>query len=248
MKPEPSFPCEEFLRLPLSDTGVDGLIQWLVEPDPTAVSPRVAAYLNAHTVNLALRQGSKLGPLFQQIDLLYPDGMSVVKAARRKGFPISERVSGADFFWRFCWAAAARKRRLVFVGGEEKILGEFTKVVSREIPHLKVVYSRNGYLPRESAERHKVIGEIKEKNPDIVLVGMGSPRQEEFALELRDAGIPTVWCVGALFEYFAPNYRAHAPAWMREHGLEWLFRLSQEPRRLAGRYLWGNLEFLWRCR
>ena len=71
-----------FLSLRLTDPGVDGLIDWLIHPDPRAVTPRAAGYLNAHTVNLALRRGSELKGLLDRMDLVYPDGMSVVKAAR----------------------------------------------------------------------------------------------------------------------------------------------------------------------
>lgn len=238
-----------FLEFTLTDTGVNGLIRWLVEPDPAVVEPRAAGYLNAHTVNLGLRRGSRLGPALKALDLLYPDGMSVVRSARSKGFPASERVSAADFFLRFCWAAAARNRSLALVGGSPGLANRCAGHLEEIVPGLRIPFSHHGYLPKDSVERAAVAERLAESNPGIVLLGMGSPAQEEFAAELRDRyRLATVWCVGALFEYYTPGVRRHAPLWMRRHGLEWVFRLSQEPLRLGRRYLLGNVEFLLRTR
>lgn len=237
----------DFMGLPLADPGVDGLIDWLVHPEPSSVAPRAAAYLNAHTVNMALRSDSELAPLLRPMDLLYPDGMSVVRAARRRGFPVSERVSAADFFLRFCWAAAARGRTVALVGGTPEVVAGCSAFLSEQVPALRIVLARDGFLkPREEPALAEELGRLR---PDITLLGMGSPRQERLALTLRDnIGLPTVWCVGALFEYHAPGHRPHAPLWMRRAGMEWAFRLWQEPRRLARRYLLGNAEFLLRTR
>src|SRR5690606_4146993 len=99
----------ELLGLPLHTVTAEELIDWLLCGDTT---PRAAGYLNAHTVNLATRKGSTTYPLFRQLDLVYADGMSVVKAARRRGLAVPERVSAADFYLRFCEVAAERQRTL----------------------------------------------------------------------------------------------------------------------------------------
>lgn len=237
----------DFMGLPIGDPGVDGLIDWLVHPDPGSVAPRAVGYLNAHTVNLALRRGGELGPMLRRMDMLYPDGMSVVRAARRRGLDVSERVSAADFFLRFCWAAAARGRTIALVGGTPEVVAGCSAFLSGQVPALRIVLARDGFLkPREESS---LAEELRRLRPAITLLGMGSPRQERLALFLRDTvGLPTVWCVGALFEYHAPGHRPHAPLWMRRAGMEWAFRLWQEPRRLARRYLLGNAEFLLRTR
>ena len=238
-----------FLSLRLTDPGVDGLIDWLIHPDPREVTPRAAGYLNAHTANMALRRGSEMRRLLDGMDLVYPDGMSVVKEARRIGFPVSERVSAGDFFLRFCWAAAARGRSIALVGGMQRVLEGCAGALKSAIPGLQIVCLHDGYFPAHGGEQQRLFGELERLRPDVTIVGMGSPQQEAFALRLRDEiGLPTVWCVGALFEYHAPGVRKHAPLWMRERGLEWVYRLAQEPRRLAGRYLLGNVEFLLRAR
>lgn len=239
----------DFLTLPLADTGIDGLIRWLVEPDPGSVAPRAAAYLNAHTANLALRRESEFGPLLRRMDMVYPDGMSVVRVARRRGLRISERVSAGDFFPRFCWAAASRGRTIALVGSAEDANAGCARHLEESIPALKILFRHHGFFQQDSPLEPGVLESLESARPDITLVGMGSPRQEALALRLRDElALPTVWCVGALFEYYAPGLRRHAPLWMRESGLEWAFRLSQEPFRLGRRYLLGNAEFLLRTR
>lgn len=238
-----TMPRRDFMGIQLSDPTVDGLIAALTSER----APRLVGYLNAHTTNLALRQRSALLPLLRRFELVYPDGMAVVRAARRRGFGVRERVSAADFFLRFCWAAATRGRTLALVGGTPQVAAGCAEALVAEIPSLKIVHASHGYLAPGSEARRQVIQSLRALRPDITLVGMGSPQQEAFAVELSEAAqLPCIWCVGALFEYHAPGVRAHAPLWMRQAGLEWAFRLAQEPRRLASRYLLGNLEFLLR--
>lgn len=238
----------DFLGLPLDDPGIDGLIDWLLPPSGAAPGPRVAGYLNAHTTNLALRAGSTLGPLLRQFDMVYPDGMSVVRAAQRHGVPSRERVSAADFFPRVCWAAAARGRTMALVGGPSGLADRCAQALRARTPGLQIVLTHHGFIPEGSPQRRELADRLLAVRPDLTLLGMGSPQQEALALELRAAGLPTAWCVGALFEYYTPGFRPHAPLWMRTAGLEWLYRLAQEPRRLAKRYLLGNMEFLIRTR
>ena len=242
-----ALPRGEFLGLPLTPLTVDGLLDVLVPPPGVERPPRASAYLNAHTVNMALRRGSELGRLLPRFDVVHADGMAVVKGARRRGVAVPERLSSADFFWRFCWAAAARRRRVAFLGGEPRVLQACLDHVQQQVPGLQIVWSHHGFF--ESAQEDALVAELARLRPDVVLVGLGTPQQERLALRLRDeARVGAAWCVGALFEYYAPGMRPRAPLWMRRAGLEWAYRLAQEPRRLGGRYVLGNLEFLARSR
>lgn len=236
----------EFLGLPLDPAGQDDLIDWLLAATP---GPRVAAYLNAHTVNLAaaINRRKEAASPWNKCDLVYADGMAVVRAARQRGIPVPERVSGADFFARFCWAAAARGRSIALVGAEEPVVRQCALSLETNIPGLNIVLVSDGYHGPGSREREQVVARLEAARPDVILLGMGSPAQEEFALEMKARGnVRAIWCVGALFEY--GRTRSRAPVWMRQAGLEWLYRLALEPRRLAGRYIAGNLLFLLRTR
>lgn len=241
-------PRAELLGLPLALLTRGELLDWLVPPKgDSGRGPVAAAYLNAHTVNIACRMGR--GAPWRHMDLLYADGMSVVREARRRGHAVPERLSAADYFEAFCWAAAAHGRRVAMVGGAPGLAQRCAAEMQGRVPGLKVVLTHDGYFRPGSAGEKALVAALVDAGAEVVLVGMGSPRQEEFALRLRDeAGVAVAWCVGALFEYYAPGERARAPEWMRRAGLEWAFRLALEPRRLAGRYLLGNAEFLLRAR
>ncbi|MBI1293086.1 WecB/TagA/CpsF family glycosyltransferase [bacterium] len=228
----------------LSDTGIQGLIQWLVTPSAEC---RLACYLNAHTFNLATDKGSATAPLLPMFDVIYPDGMAVVWAARRKGFPVSERVSAADYFIPFCETAAGAGRRIALVGGAPGLAEGCAAELRGRVPDLAVAFTAPGFGGSVAEQADSVARQISETGAEIVLLGMGTPRQEQIAVALKERGVrATIWCVGALFEYYTPGVRSHAPAWMRRNGLEWLYRLILEPRRLARRYLIGNFVFIWR--
>ncbi|MCC6545719.1 WecB/TagA/CpsF family glycosyltransferase [Candidatus Sumerlaeota bacterium] len=235
------------MSLKLTPCGVDELVDWLTLPDPATVPPRAVGYLNAHTVNLSHQDGT-LKQSMNKLDVVYADGMAVVKEARLRGIVVRERVSAADFLVRFLWVAASRGRPIALVGGKNRLAEKCAMNLRELVPKLEVVLVHDGFFMPGSPEEKEVVDQLCAARPAIVLLGMGSPRQEAFALRLRDeARLPTVWCVGALFEYFTPGVRRHAPLWMRERGLEWLFRLMQEPRRMARRYVIGNIRFLFRC-
>lgn len=235
----------DFLGVPLTDTGIDGLIDWLTG-EPTRQF-RSAGYLNAHTFNMISADVASTAPAFRDLDLIYPDGMSVVWAARLRGFPVRERASAGDYFPRFCQKAAERGRRVALVGGPEGLAEACADALRRQVPGLQVVHTQDGFWVRTPQRCGELAARLKDCDADIVLLGMGTPQQEQGAAILRVAGFRgTVWCVGALFEYYTPGVRSHAPAWMRRSGLEWVYRLALEPRRLWSRYLIGNLLFLWR--
>jgi N-acetylglucosaminyldiphosphoundecaprenol N-acetyl-beta-D-mannosaminyltransferase len=231
----------EFMDLRLASCTPDEFVSALLGPAP----PGTVAYLNAHTTNLSRRDPVFRGML-GRMELLYPDGMGVVRAARWLGSPVPARVNAADFWWRFLWGCADRGLRVALVGGTPEVVDACAAEARRLVAGLELVFAHHGHFERGGPEEDRLLSSLGEARPDIVLVGMGSPRQERWALEQgARTGARTVWCVGALFELFG-GLRPRAPLWMRASGLEWAFRLALEPRRLARRYLVGNPEFLLR--
>jgi N-acetylglucosaminyldiphosphoundecaprenol N-acetyl-beta-D-mannosaminyltransferase len=226
-----------------ADEFIDQLLAWAGDRETT----RVVGYLNAHTSNLIHRDPNYRRTM-QEFDLLYADGMAVVRAAARLAPPgIPERVNAGDFLVRFLWAAQARGRRVALVGSQPQTVARCAATLRKQVPGFEFALVQHGHFTLGSAEEDELLEALAAARPHVVLVGMGSPRQEQWAATLRARGVaPVVWCVGALFEYFGTRRRA--PVWMRQAGLEWLFRLVLEPRRLARRYLLGNLEFLWHVR
>ncbi|MDK2971114.1 MAG: hypothetical protein PWP23_869 [Candidatus Sumerlaeota bacterium] len=242
------FPTIPLFGLPLAAVTADEFIARLIAWSGEADRPRVAGYLNAHTANLLHRDPAHRANL-ERMDLVYADGMAVVRATRRLAPPgLPERVNAGDFLTRFLWTAATRGRRVALVGSRPRAVTSCAAAMEKRVDGLRFVLVRDGHFGIGSPEEARLLEELRAARPDILLAGMGSPRQEAWALSLPGHGvtIPVTWCVGALFEYY--GYRRRAPVWMREAGLEWAFRLALEPRRLARRYLLGNIEFLYRVR
>lgn len=208
----------------------------------TSRPPFFVTYLNAACSNLAA-QLPDYRAVLSQSDVVYADGQAIVWASRWLGSPLPERVNAADFFVRFCQRCAEANLSLFFVGSAEDIAERAAHRIMQQVPGLRIVGALSGFFEGEGDE---VIARIKAASPDILIVGRSVPLQERWAWKHRlEFGAKAIWCVGALFEYYS-GHRLRAPVWMRRAGLEWLFRLALEPRRLWRRYIIGNAVFLWR--
>jgi N-acetylglucosaminyldiphosphoundecaprenol N-acetyl-beta-D-mannosaminyltransferase len=176
-------------------------------------------------------------------DLVTADGMSVVWASRLLGRPLKQRVTGIDLFERLVKNAAARSASVYFLGAsDESVLGVVERF-TREYPNLKLAGYRNGYFAKAEAEG--VAEEIRRSRADLLFVAMGSPKQDTWIpLHIAATGVRFALGVGGAFDHLSGLSR-RAPKWMQRSGLEWLFRLVTEPRRLWRRYLMGNSMFIW---
>lgn len=220
-----------------------GLIDAVLGAARTARKPYRVGYLNAAQVNLG-ESDPGFGQLLRSLNLLYADGQSIVWAARRRGVAIPGRLTAPDFMGDFLHRAGSTGVSVALLGGPAGAAESFASYWRGQEPELEILWARDGYFTAE--EEAGVVASLQKADPDVVLVGMGAPRQERFVERAGASGRPRVWwCVGALFEY-GPWGRRRAPVWMRRAGLEWAYRLAQEPRRLAGRYLIGNPLFVWR--
>jgi N-acetylglucosaminyldiphosphoundecaprenol N-acetyl-beta-D-mannosaminyltransferase len=212
-----------------------------------AGTPVTAFYLNAHLCNLAWEN-----PLFHRTleaaDLLYPDGMSVVWATRAESGVQPKRMTAGDFFDEFCTLCVERSVKLYFVAGDAVTLERGTDELLRRFPSLQLCGRHHGYIGTDVAQWGAIFADMERCTPDIVVLGMGSPLQETFALACRQrTRVPGLWTVGALLDYYGGRERL-APRWMGRMGLEWLFRLMQDPIGKWKRYTVGNLRFVWRAR
>ncbi len=245
-------PMQPFLGLQLTRLRTSEFAIRLLARAQARQAPFTVGYLNAAQVNLAFADPAHARAL-ADLSCLYADGQSIVWTSRRFGEGLPERINAGDFLREFLESAAREGLRLAIVGGRPDPAGgngpasevaRAAAVFQDWAPALTLAYLHHGYLDDAAAAR--VGAELDAADPDLVLVAMGAPRQERRALEWAAQGRPRVWwCVGALLEYYSGS-RRRAPVWMRRAGLEWLFRLAQEPLRLGGRYLVGNPLFLWR--
>ena len=249
MEPFPDIPAPlPFLECHLHPVTTRQFMEILAQAaKPSALSTQHSAllvtYLNAHCSNLAARDAEYRGAV-NRFGLVYADGQGVVWASRALGAPVPERVNAGDFIPDFCRLCASEGIRLFLLGSYEGVPERAAQTWSKAAPGLTVAGTRHGFFTPE--EEESVAAAINAARPDILIVGMSAPRQELWALRwAQRLHVPVIWCVGALFEYFSDT-RPRAPVWMRRAGLEWLFRLALEPRRLWRRYLVGNARFVWR--
>jgi N-acetylglucosaminyldiphosphoundecaprenol N-acetyl-beta-D-mannosaminyltransferase len=172
------------------------------------------------------------------------DGTPVLWASRLLGRPLPAKISGSDLVRPLMERAARNGHRVYFLGGDPGVAEQAKAVLERELPALKIVGLDDPRINVDSISED-VLSRIREAKPDLVLVALGAPKQEIFSHEQREALKPAVLLgIGASLDFIAGS-RRRAPHWISSAGLEWLYRLAQEPRRLAGRYLLRDPQFLW---
>lgn len=177
--------------------------------------------------------------------LVVPDGMPLVWLARAKGYFLKRRVYGPELMAAVCDEGRSRGIRHFFYGGGPGVADKLAQEMSKRFPGLVIAGTCSPPFRDLTAEEdQKAVAQISQAAPDVVWVGLGTPKQERWMRDHRDLlTVPALVGVGAAFEIFSGGTR-QAPAWMRERGLEWFFRLLQEPRRLWRRYLLYGTEFI----
>ena len=236
-----SLPNIEVLGVPVfKGTTADALA--LIERK-AETEPALVAYVNAHTLNLAARDRAYF-ELLRDAPVVLNDGAGVSLAARMQGDRFPENLNGSDFNPAIVELAARKGWSVYFLGAHPGTAEEAAAILAGRIPGLKVAGSRDGFFPR--SEDAAVAAAIAETGADVVMVAMGNPLQERWlAANLATTGARLGVGVGAFFDFTAGTV-ARAPAWMNKWGVEWIWRLWQEPKRMWRRYLVGNPLFLWR--
>ncbi len=202
------------------------------------------AYVNAHSVNLFLDHPRYREALLAA-DLIYADGNGPRLAARLSGDRLPPRMTGADWIHDLCRLSVRESLSLYFLGAAPGVAQEAAHRLAERWPGLRVVGLLLGVL--DATEMPALVRQIGAARPHIVLLAMGSPRQEIWMAEFGDAlGVPVVWAGGGVLDYASGRIR-RAPRLMCRIGLEWLGRALIEPRRLGPRYLFGIPLFVWRA-
>ncbi len=240
--PEP--PVVDVLGVPIARIDLAGLLSRIVEsierPSP---APLLLAYANAHTCNLAARDPAFRRAL-HQMDIVYLDGNGPRLAAWLSGATLPRRMTGADWIHDLCQLCVERGFGLYFLGAQPGVAAAAAHVLQRAHPGLCVLGTHDGYFSPSAWPG--IEQEIQSLAPAILVVGMASPHQETWMLEVAPRlGVRVIWGAGGMFDY-ASGRLHRAPPWMRAIGLEWLGRMLVEPRRLLPRYLLGIPFFLGR--
>jgi N-acetylglucosaminyldiphosphoundecaprenol N-acetyl-beta-D-mannosaminyltransferase len=190
-------------------------------------------------------QDAEMRALYDAADVRVADGMPLLWASRLQGQPLPERVAGSTLVTPIAERAAREGRSLYLLGGAPGASARAAEVLRGRFPGLRILGTSSPRVsdPPTAAEVAAIADELCPLRPDLVLVGLGSPKQERLIRELRSR-LPASWMVGVgiSFSFLAGDVR-RAPPWMQRTGLEWIHRLAQEPRRLARRYLVEDLPF-----
>ena len=198
------------------------------------------AYLNVHVANVAARDPD-LTAFLQQVDLCYCDGEGIRLGARLLGKDLPSRMTGADWIWSLA-ARAEGRWKIAWIGGEPGVTHQAAAVLQHRHPDLEI-HCDHGFYRNDRYPQ--VIEAINAAKPDLVLVGMGSPLQEQWVTRWRsEVDAPVVWCLGATADFISGKV-SRGPAFLHQRQ-EWLARLFVDPKRLWSRYLIGNTRFLGR--
>lgn len=201
-------------------------------------------FLNAHCVNVAA-QDDAYRTILKDSDLLLPDGSGISLAARIAREPVGENLNGTDLFPDLCERAAQQGVSIFLLGGMPGIAAAAGEAMQKRFPRLRIAGTRDGFFTAEQTD--EVLAQINASGAGMVFVGMGVPIQEKWiARHSARMAPPVILGVGGLFDYYSGRI-ARAPLVFRKVGCEWVWRLMMEPRRLAKRYILGNVTFMARA-
>lgn len=222
---------------------IDLLLGKMADPAPSQI-----CFVNPDCVNIAMRN-PQYRACISRADLVLADGIGIKLAGKMLGITIKQNVNGTDLFPRLMQALPGTGKRVFLLGarpGIPQLVGEW---IERHAPGAEIAGARDGYFAE--GDTPAVIRQIRESRADLLLVAFGAPKQDLWLeRHLAETGAKVAMGVGGLFDFYSGRI-PRAPVWMREIGMEWLFRFLQEPRRMWRRYFVGNVVFLyhaWRLR
>jgi N-acetylglucosaminyldiphosphoundecaprenol N-acetyl-beta-D-mannosaminyltransferase len=229
-------------RLHIAGVPVDALTQaeaiaWVLQRARAGGPPAYVVTPNAHHAGL-LRDSARFRRAYDSAGLSVADGVSLVWASRVLGAPLPARVPGVDLFEAVCEAAAGTGLRVFLLGGRPGAAEGAARALRKSYPGLEVAgtYCPPVGFEADATESRRVADAVRAAAPHVLFVALGAPKQEVWLQDhLAELGVPVGVGVGAAFDFVSGQVR-RAPPWMRRVGLEWLFRVMVEPRRLWKRY------------
>ncbi len=232
------------LGVPVNAVQIPQVVEWMEQCIHERGRARYVAVTGMHGVTES-RQDPEFSTMLKEADLVVPDGMPLVWLGRLRGFShLARRVYGPELMETFCRETGAKYRHF-FYGGAPGV-ADHLALVEQERHGIRIAGTYcPPFRPLSEEEDREVIARIHEGAPDVVWVGLSTPKQERWMYEHRDKlSVPLMLGVGAAFDLNTGRLK-QAPEWMRERGLEWLFRLMAEPKRLWRRYLVQGSRFVW---
>lgn len=233
------------LGVAIDDVDMKGAVSMI----ETEVAKRDNGYAVTPNVDhiVKLQKDAEFKKIYDGAACVFADGMPLLWAGKFLGTPFREKISGSDLFPEVCRVAALKGYRLFFMGGREGAADKAAEILRKRHPTLIIAgtYCPPMGFEKDPIENAKIVRMIREAKTDILFVGLGAPKQEKWVYNHRaqyEAGVSIG--IGVTFEFTAGMVK-RAPVWMQTAGLEWLWRLYKEPKRLWKRYLVDDMPFFW---
>lgn len=236
-------------RIKFMNTDIDNLTmaETLNEIDKL-IQKKNCSYVVTPNVDhiVRLEKDVELQKAYKNASLILTDGKPLIWISKWYKTPIKEKISGTDLFPKVCELAANKNYTMYLLGAAEGVADTAAKNLMKKYPGLNVVgtYSPPFGFEKNEQEMNKIKTQIQEVHPDILIVGLGCPKQEKFMYyHCKELGVPISFGLGASIDFEAGNIK-RAPKWMSNNGLEWLYRFSKEPKRLFKRYFVDDLKII----
>lgn len=230
----------DFLNTPMDVASMEKTVKHIGQSIDSGDFTQHVVVNVAKIVNM--QSDSELASSVKECDVINIDGMGVVWGARFLGYDVPERVAGVDLFHNLLAMSAEKGFPVFLLGAKEEIVAKTAQVVTEQNPGLQLAGYHHGYF---WDDEEAVIQKIKASGARLLFVAITSPKKENFINKWKDQlGVDFVMGVGGTFDVVAGKVK-RAPVWMQKAGLEWLYRVIQEPRRMWKRYLVTNSKFAW---
>lgn len=236
-------------RIKFMNTDIDNLTmaETLNEIDKL-IQKKICSYVVTPNVDhiVRLEKDEELQKVYKNASLILTDGKPLIWISKWYKTPIKEKISGSDLFPRVCQLAANKNYTMYLLGAAEGVADTAARNLMKKYPGLNIVgtYSPPFGFEKNKQEMNKIKTQIQDVHPDILIVGLGCPKQEKFMYyHCKELGVPISFGLGASIDFEAGNIK-RAPKWMSNHGLEWLYRFSKEPKRLFKRYFVDDLKII----
>lgn len=236
-------------RIKFMNTEVDNLSmhEALVKID-RLIQRKKPSYVVTPNVDhiVQLEKDHELQEVYKNADLILTDGKPLIWISNYYKTPIKEKVSGSDLFPLLCEIAEKRGYKMFFLGAAEGVAAQAAINLKKRYNNLEVsgIYSPPYGFEKNEAEVNKIIEMVRKSDADILIVGLGAPKQEKFIFKYHDKlKVPISLGLGASLDFEAGNVK-RAPKWMQKTGFEWLFRITQDPKRMFKRYVIDDLKII----
>lgn len=231
-------------RIKFLNTYIDSLtMAEALEQIDKLIAKRDCSYVVTPNLDhiVTMESDKEFAEIYKNADLILADGKPLIWISKLTKNPIKEKISGSDLFPKICAMAAKKGYSIFILGAAEGVANKASENLKKKNPGLKIVgtYSPSIGFEKDYKELEKIAVLVKSVHPDIIAVSLGSPKGEKFIYKhLKEYGVPLGISIGATIDFEAGNVK-RAPKWMSNHGFEWLFRITQDPKRLIKRY-WND--------